>query len=636
MYHAKCTMRTDYSLNLPMESASILIRAFDKSPMRTESEISALTFSNTHTILTIEEDGLLSFWNINTNQEQIKKELEPMIPLWRFNQDASLAAGASDYIHVMDVQSGEHKWGARSLSWVTSLAFSPDGSFLATGHEDGRVRLWNLKNKKPVAEVHLSKLGVSALAFRPDGLELAVATEDCSITLLESKSLKQVGKLLGHKDRIPSMVWSPDGSRLYSAGWDTTVRVWNARDRKPIILLNSHAIQVQSIALSPDGKYLASADSDLLVRIWSTELFQEVSAAREMDEEIRFLAFSPNNKTIASGGVAHITAWDFEPQTRLALSVHPGMLRNSICVHPVQNELLVLNPGSALNIWNIDSKKEKPFPYGMNNPEDFLSFALSKDGEVLAGSFIFQGSNQQRGNPSGSIALWDYHAGKLVKIVDSSCSPATSMAFSSCGKLLAAGSVLSTEVCVWDLETNNPSIQLTDAVDGNSISDVVFMPNSNRLVVAGVDWLATSGKDGQIALWNLNTNMLVHSCNMGAFHLAISGDAKYLACALVRKQVMVLNLQTFETVAILGELQHAINSVCFSPDGKILAASAEDQQIRFWSVENFTHLGTLNIDFRVKAITFSLDSSHLFALGNNDYCCQYDVQQFLGFPSTTK
>ncbi|NBY01888.1 MAG: hypothetical protein EBQ87_07895 [Planctomycetes bacterium] len=73
MYHAKCTMRTDYSLNLPMESASILIRAFDKSPMRTESEISALTFSNTHTILTIEEDGLLSFWNINTNQEQIKK-----------------------------------------------------------------------------------------------------------------------------------------------------------------------------------------------------------------------------------------------------------------------------------------------------------------------------------------------------------------------------------------------------------------------------------------------------------------------------------------------------------------------------------------------------------------------------------
>ena len=619
-----------------MESASILIKVFDKSPMRTESEISAFAFNNSDTILTIEEDGILGFWNIITNQEQSKKELEPMIPLWRFNQDASLAAGASDYIHVIDVKSGEHKWGARSLSWVTSLAFSPDSNLLATGHEDGKLRLWNFTNKKPIAEVHLSKLGVSAIAFKPDGLELAVATEDCSITLLENTTLKQSGKLLGHKDRIPSMVWSPDGSKLYSAGWDTTVRVWDAVDRKPIILLNSHSIQVQAIALSPDGKYLASADSDLLVRIWSTELYQEVSTAREMDEEVRFLAFSPNSKTIASGGVVHITTWDFEPQTKLALSVHPGMLRNSICVHPLKNELLVLNPGNTLSIWNIDSKIDKPFAYGMNDPEDFLSFALSKDGEVLAGSFIFQGPKQRGGNPSGSVALWDYNAGNFIKIIESSCSPITSLAFSSCGKFLAAGGVLTTEVFIWNLETNSPSVQLTDAVDGNSISDLVFVPDTNKLIIAGVDWLATSGKDGQIALWDLDTNKLVHSCKMGAFNLAISANAKYLACALVCKQVLVLNVETFETVAILGEFQHAINSVCFSPDGKFLAASSEDQQVRFWSVENFTHLGTLTIDFRVKAIAFSLDSNYLFALGNNDYSCQYDVHQFLGFSSAEK
>ena len=79
-----------------------------------------------------------------------------------------------------------------------------------------------------------------------------------------------------------------------------------------------------------------------------------------------------------------------------------------------------------------------------------------------------------------------------------------------------------------------------------------------------------------------------------------------------------------------------IQSLSFSPDGKFLAASSEDQQVRFWSVENFTHLGTLSIDFRVKAIAFGTDSNHLFALGNNDYCCQYDVHQFLGFSSAEK
>lgn len=624
-------MRTDYSLNLPMESASILVRVFDKNPMRTESEICSLVFRDPGTIMTIEEDGLLRAWNINTFTEQKKTELESMIPVWKFNHDASQVAGASDFIHLMDVQSGEARWGARSPSWVTCIAFNHEGSILATGHEDGKVRIWNLKSKKPIAEAHLSKLGVSALAFRPDGLELAVATEDCSITILESKNLRQTGKLIGHKDRIPAMVWSPDGGRLYSAGWDTTVRVWNVPEGKPIILLNNHSLQVQAIALSNDGKYLASADSDLLVRIWSTDLYQEVAAAREMDEEIRFLAFSPDSRVIASGGVSHITTWDFEPQTQRAFSVHPGMLRNSISVHPFQKELVVLNPGNPPDIWNIESKEEKPIPYGMNNPEDFLAFALSKNGNLLAGSFIVQSLAQPINQPNGTIALWDYHAGKLEEIIDSATAPATSLAFSECGKFLASGGVLATEVCIWDLVAKGPYVQISDAVEGNSISDLTFVPSSNMIAIAGVDWLATSGKDGQVALWDLSSKNLIHKCPMGAFHLATSPDGLLLACALVRKQVLVLNLKTFETVALLGDFQHAINSISFSPDGKILAASSEDQQVRFWSVGEFSHMGTLSLDFRVKGIAFNVDSKHLFVLGNNSYCCQYDIHQFLGF-----
>ncbi len=629
-------MRTDYSLNLPKESASILKRVFAKSPLRTESEICALAFSNDQTTLTIEEDGLLRTWNISTNQEQGKIELEPVIPLWQISHDAKFAVGATDFIHLFDIATGEPKWGARALSWVTALAFSTDGKLLATGHEDGKVRIWNFILKKPCAETHISKLGVSALAFSPNGLELAVACEDCNITLLETSNLKQVGKLNGHKDRIPCIVWSADGSRIYSCGWDTTVRVWNVIDRKPVILLNSHSIQVQTIALSPDGKYLASADSDMLVRIWSTESFQEVAPAQEMDEEVRHLAFSPEGKKVASAGANHLSCWENTLGSKKALPVHPGMLRHTLCTHPSQKEILALNPGCDLIIWNIESPIPAPTPSSLNDSESLLSFALSPDGETLAVAFVLDLAHSTAKNPSCLLALWNYKTKSISKIVDSSCPPITCISFSPCGKYLASGSVLATEVWVYNLITGSSLLQLTDAASGNSVSDVAFIANKNRVVVAGVDWLATSGKDGAVVLWDLDQQKVLHTYNAGAFHIATSPNNLYLACALVRKQVVVLDLNTFEPIVLLNEFQHTINSLAFSPDGKILAAASEDQQIRFWCAEKFSYLGSLGLEFRVKAISFSKNSSDLFVLGNDGYCCQFDARQFLDIPQNDK
>jgi tricorn protease-like protein len=238
----------------------VLVQSFDQIPLRTESELVAMGFDSSQNLFTIEEDGVLRKWDINQKKELARLQLDPMVPLWRFSTDAQIAVAATDTLTVYETSSGEVIWEVNTFDWITALAIPHNKELIVTGHEDGKIRLWQKGKKKPVREASLTETGISALEFSKAGDMIAIATEDRLIHILNAENFQIVGTLKGHKDRIPSLAWSNDGKKLYSAGWDTTVRVWDISTFKPIILLNSHAVQVQTLALSPDGELLASGN----------------------------------------------------------------------------------------------------------------------------------------------------------------------------------------------------------------------------------------------------------------------------------------------------------------------------------------------------------------------------------------
>lgn len=619
-------MRTDYSLNLAMESASVLIQSFDQLPLRTNSELAAMAFESNNILLTLEEDGILRRWDLQENKEIFRTELEPMVPLWRFSRDGKVVVGATDSLSIFDTSSGDLIWEAPAQGWATAVDISPENGVLASGHDDGRVRLWEKGGNKPAFETHLSTTGISAIEFSTDGNKLAIATEDCLIHILDAKSLKHLGKLTGHKDRVPAIAWSNEGDRLYSAGWDTTVRVWDALTFKPIILLNTHAVQVQTLALSPDGEFLASSDSDLLVRVWSTRKYTEATPTRELSEEIRFLAFSPNGQQLAGGGFLHVSLWDIQAGSLGCLPTHPGVLQHQVKFHQATQTLFCLNPGSPLQAWDVTSGKPAN---AFDRIGSLVTFDLSPEGKLLAGSFILESQGKQDYSPSCTLGIWHSDNAHLDQIFDSSSVPATAIAFSPDSKLVAYGSLLSSDARVWDIAGGEPKFQLSDIVQGFSLSDLKFLPQGNILAVSGLDWFASSGKEGIIALWNLESGLKEHSWDLGATQLAISANGNFLACALPRKQVHILCLKTRKCLAKLTEFQNSVSAIAFSPDSSIFAAASDDQQIRFWEAGSSRFLGTLMLEFRVKAIVFNQDSTNLFALGGDGFACQLDIQQFL-------
>ncbi len=289
-------------------------RVFGARPFHTDGELLALRFAPDGTLLSVEEPGVLRRWELRSQQQISWHELGDPAALWCFSASAHYVAAGSNELCLWETNNGDLLACWPQASWVTALSFQPGGLLLASGHDDGGVRLWNHASGRLAYELRppffpsggSRDLAISALAFSHDGRNLAVASEDRSIVLWNLACGEMFGRLLGHTDRISALAWHPDGRRLVSAGWDTTARVWDAAACLPLILLNKHEAQVHALALSPAGKRLACADSTSAVHLWDMGSYRTLAVQRDHAHEMRCLAFSPDGQCLASGGAGRV------------------------------------------------------------------------------------------------------------------------------------------------------------------------------------------------------------------------------------------------------------------------------------------------------------------------------------------
>ena len=150
---------------------------------------------------------------------------------------------------------------------VSSVAFSPDGSRIASGSDDrtraavGRRHRPRHRRRSRMTRPHER---VNSVAFSPDGKRIASGSDDKTVRLWDAATGQPIGApLTGHTDSVSSVAFSPDGTRIASGSDDKTVRLWDAATGQPVgDPLTGHTGAVYSVAFSPDGTRIASGSED--------------------------------------------------------------------------------------------------------------------------------------------------------------------------------------------------------------------------------------------------------------------------------------------------------------------------------------------------------------------------------------
>ena len=124
---------------------------------------------------------------------------------------------------------------------VLSIAFSSDGSRIASGSFDTTIRIWDAKSGKEFRKLEGHSDLVWSVAFSPDGSRIASGSSDKTICIWDTKS-GEVRKLKGHSDLVSSVAFSPDGSRIASGSSDKTIRIWDAKSGKEVRSVNTDRI----------------------------------------------------------------------------------------------------------------------------------------------------------------------------------------------------------------------------------------------------------------------------------------------------------------------------------------------------------------------------------------------------------
>src|SRR5207245_2368910 len=136
---------------------------------------------------------------------------------------------------------------------------------------------------------------VRDVAFSPDGSLLAVGCDDgdCTVRIWDLRTRKQIQVLRGHTQGVYALAWNRTGTLLASGSLDQTAGLWDTRTWTSIARLR-HGTEVYGVAFSSEGKLLACACADNLVRFWDVSTQRELAELSGHRSYVHHLAFSPD------------------------------------------------------------------------------------------------------------------------------------------------------------------------------------------------------------------------------------------------------------------------------------------------------------------------------------------------------
>jgi len=374
---------------------------------------------------------------------------------------------------------------------VVSMAFSPDGMWLAWCSDDRTVHLWNLSEAQPTILEQKTSYKINSVAFSPNGRMLATANgAGGHIVLWDVHTRKRLETLRGHSGHVAAVTFSPDGRMLASAG-DHTIRLWDPRPRRPgrsipdVTYEDWHS--VGRPIFSPDGSVVAAASTTQGIQVWDVASCEVV--ARLATNHLP-ASFSSDGHTllVIDRDSSLIEEWDISAGT------FQGAVRLSPITDPTNwyadafsfeaNLIASAHPNGVI----LRSAATGEVNLTLTNLARTRSLAFSRDGGLLA-----------TGHWDGTAELWNTATGDVVLRVAGFHDAVCGFAFSRDDRLLAVAS-WDASIGVFEIASNRRQTTLHGHL--SATGPPAFSDDGKTL--------ASTGSDG-VKLWHLATGREIYT-----------------------------------------------------------------------------------------------------------------------------
>ncbi|MFD0636648.1 caspase family protein [Catenulispora yoronensis] len=292
-----------------------------------------------------------------------------------------------------------------AMAWLThcyGVAFSPDGSYLATAAADFWVRVWNVKTGKVVRRLKRHFGRTRSVAFSPDGRTLAVAAGS-EIRLWDWRNGEITKILFDHTGVVYSVAFThdPDGEVLLASGSrDAAARLWNLKTGEVRRLKHARG-DVRAVEFSPDDQTLASVGADESVRLWDTATGTLRHTLTGHQASVTSVAFSPDGRTVASGSWDKtVRLWTRETGIANEPLGHDGSVYD-VAFTPDGRYLASVDTNYVIWLWDLANAGLRIDSIGVGGLVGAI--AISPDGSVLAGV-----------QSDGQLRRWGIHGSSIA------------------------------------------------------------------------------------------------------------------------------------------------------------------------------------------------------------------------------
>ncbi|MFL5339302.1 MAG: hypothetical protein ACJ8F7_03965 [Gemmataceae bacterium] len=428
---------------------------------------------------------------------------------------------------------------------VNSLAFSPDGSRLASVTNGDNICLWDVPNGRELRRVDLARIRVMALAWLADGrgfavLKVAAGDEQCSVWSFTDPA------------SVPPASPPPAGLGFVRQDYTT----------------------YDAFAISPDGKMVAGGlrglkNGPMPIHAWDLAPGPLTPQGRRtvgaLPSNCEVLLFSPDGKSLfALGRGKEHTAvvWDVpagRERARWAVATTMEQRRAAMCAFSPNGDVLAMGgDDGVVRLWNKATGNLKK-KFGAN----------AEKVRALA----FRGEELVAGGRDNQVRVWDPAAGRELRTMNGHASSVEAVAVSPDGSKIASAG-------------QDGVMRIWDAAAGGDLG-----PQGGH---TGLVWYAATSPDGQtiltqspwtIQLWDAATGRPLHRLEMerGMWAFGFTPDGSTVLAGS-RERTLAWDARTGKLAAVPAALSdHPASNVSFSRNGRIvMTALGRQVELRDW------------------------------------------------------